>query len=911
MVQRDFGPSEFSNIPIKHRNAPLRARSENPYMTQERQSERMIRQARRAYENEFDGYQGAIATMERPELGNDKLPIFAYKEQIVESINDNQLTIIVAETGGGKSTQVPQFLVQAGYRVTHSQPRRLAAREVADRIGNEITEFWTDTPKDISSYHTAEANKITENTIIAQLTDGLLLAQDTGSHGRDVGEMDVTILDEVHEWSKIIEMELAHIRRQMIEYPERRFVIMSATMDVPLIQDFFADVLDGELPPVIEVPGRTFPVEKQEFPDQTVMQRVLLRAREMHDLNVTQRRDDFVGEVMPTGIIITAPGKRDIKDYMDELQANLPPDIAATATIIPLHSKMSDQEQNMAKRTDYPGIKIIVSTDVAKTSVTIPGLAGVIDCGYARHEDLDDGYSDSLVLYATAYADRMQWAGRCGRIAPGWYDLAKMNDDMPYISLDECEPFEQAEMLRTNPIEFVLKVAAMGSDFSDWKFVHTPKADVVAHAKESLRLLGALDEDDKITAVGRRMHEFPMRPPSARMMVEADQYSPRVRTYMAAIVAAQEAGGLPLFTQDNERRWKQLVKDRDSDLIAQLDIFTEVQYANQAKVASYDLDVKNVNRAKETYWKTLVRSNGSRDPLIPPSQEECEQIKSCIYTGMPDGMYQFAGDGEYESLSTRDTKRRTLSNRSVVMGKHQLVAGSRRQIEFYKQGVRETRDILQDITVVDDIRALGQSALKQIERRPTGEIQWHNGRPQVVTRQHLYGIDLGIEEQTEAEATVETQKFLVAHALEHPGFEQKRLRDIKKELERLNHLTQEHVMQLTQDELIGRLRQATPVGQLDPQMTDVNLSLQEVKITDYISDEDRQRILDSAPSSIPTGAGSLTLRYQSGRPIVSKYDLPTVLGFTDDFRLPDGREIYFVHERHEYTLPQLKRLHAR
>lgn len=910
MVQRDFGPGQFSNIPIRHRNAPPKIRDVNPYMTREHESARLMRQTRQIYEDEFDGYQGSVATMERPKLGNERLPIFAFKDQIIESVDDNQLVIVVAETGGGKSTQVPQFLAEAGRRVVHSQPRRMAAREVADRIGDEITDLWLDTPKDISGYHTAERNKTTENTIITQMTDGLLLAQDTGSRGRDIGEFDVTILDEVHEWSKIIEMELAYIRRQMIEHPERRFVVMSATMDVPLIQEFFADVLDGELPPVIEVPGRTYPVEKQEFSEQTVMQRAVIRAQEMYELDIRQRQDDFAGEAMPTGFIITAPGKREIGDYIDELRQILPPEIAQSAQIIPLHSKMSDQEQSMAMRTDYHGIKIIVATDVAKTSLTIPGVAGVIDGGYARHEDLDDGYNDSLVLYPTAYADRMQWAGRSGRMAPGWYDLAKMNEDMPFISLADCDPFEQAEMQRTNPIEYVLKVAAMGSDFSDWKFVHMPKPEVVDHAKKSLRLLGALDADDKITAIGRRMHEFPMSPVSARMMVEADQYSPQVRAYMAAIAASQEAGGLPLFTQDNERRWKELVQDRDSDLIAQLDIFTEIQYAKPDKIARYDIDGKNLDRAKETYRKALLRSDGSLDQLVPPSQEECQQIKACIYAGMPDGMYQFVGEGEYQNLGERDDKRRTLSNRSVVTGKHQLLAGSRRQIEFYKQGARETRDIIEGITVVDDIRALGEVALSQIDHRPTGEVRWHSGRPQVVTRQHLYGVDLGIEQVVDAKGDVRTQQILIDHALANPGFEQKRLRDIKRELERLNHLTVEGVPQLTQDELIGRLRNATPIGLLDPQMTDVNLQLQDVKLTDYISDEERGRIINNAPEVISTGSGNLAIQYHQGRPVVVRYDLRTVLGFSGDVALPDGRVVYFQDEhRKRYTVSQLKAIH--
>jgi HrpA-like RNA helicase len=484
-----------------------------------------------------------------------------------------------------------------------------------------------------------------------------------------------------------------------------------------------------------------------------------------------------------------------------------------------------------------------------------------------------------------------------------------MDDDMPFISFADRDDYEKPASQRIDPINEVLMTASMGIDFSDWKIPHPVKNEVVEYAKESLRILGAFDDDNKITAIGRRMREFPLSAVSARMMVEADQYSQQVRTYMAAIVSAQEVGGLPLFTQDNGRRWKDLVQDRDSDLIAQLDIFTAIQHEhNQAKLRRLDLDVKNVERARETYWRTIRKADGLFDDLIPPSQEECAQIKSCIYAGLPDSMYQFAGEGMYQGIGTRDRERRSLSTRSVVMGKHALVAGNGRQIEKYTKGVQKTKEILESVTVVDDIRALGKSAIKQSQWQPTGEIVWHNGRPQRLVRQHLNGVDLGVIESVPAEPDLDVQSFLIAHALENPGFEQRRIREIKKELERLNHLTAEEVPQLTQDTLTELLREATPIGLLDAPMIDVNLQLMNIERQQYISDEDRQRIIDNAPQLLTTGTGTLKVHYQNGRPIVRKYDLRTVVGFTGDFRLQDGREVYFVHNRHEYTLTQLKQV---
>lgn len=916
--KREFGPTNFNHTPLagyaSKAHVPQSALN-HAYETDGQKSLQWLYKERRDYEEaygEFEHPHGSVAVMERGPVGNEDLPIAAFKQEIIESIDNNQLTIIMAETGAGKSTQVPQFAIEAGYITTQTQPRRIAARQVTERISQELTGSWPDVSKEIFGYHTAEKNTCTENTLGKNVTDGLLLAQDSGTRGREVLEKELVIVDEAHEWGMNVEMELGFIYRQMLEHPERRFVIQSATLDAKSLQEFFAPALGGELPPVIEVPGRTFPVEKQEFPHQTAVQRALIRAQEMHDLDTVQRRDDFDGEVMPTGFAVTAPGKREIKDFIDEIRAGLPPEIAATAVILPLHSKMSDGEQNMVMRTDYPGIKIIVTTNVAKTSLTIPGLAGVIDCGYARHEDLDEGYRQNLPLFVTSKADCLQWAGRSGRIAPGWYDLVQMNEDMPFVPFAERDDYEKPASQRIDPIDYVLMTASMGIDFSDWKIPHPIRKEVVDYAKESLRMLGAFDDDNKITAIGRRMREFPLSASSARMMVHADQYSPQVRSYMAAIVSAQEAGGLPLFTQDNGRRWKDVVLDRDSDLIAQLDIFTAIQNEyNEAKLQRLDLDVKNVDRARETYWRTVRKADGSTDELIPPSQDDCAAIKSCIYAGMPDGMYQFAGEGMYQGVGTRDHEQRSLSNRSVVTGKHSLVAGTGRQIEQYVKGSKITKEILESVTVVDDIRALGGAALKQVEWKSTGEISWHDGRPQKTVRQYLHGVDLGTTETVPAEPDAEVQQFLVAHALENPGYEQRRLREMKKELEQLNHLTYDPVPQLTQDSLIGMLRQATPIGQLDPTMIDVNLQLMNIQRQRYLSDEDRQRIIENAPASIVTGTGRLAVQYRNGKPVVHKYDEQTVLGFSGDLRLGDGREVFFVYNRHEYTLAELKQLKAR
>ena len=907
MSRRNFGSLDFNNMPARGYGSNIQQQYHFPRSSHHDMVDRQPT-SRRTLSTEVQPNRTSV--LELPPLGNTELPIMAFKDRIIESIDANQLTIIIAETGGGKSTQTPQFALEAGYTVIQTQPRRIAARQLADRIGEEITTSWPDAPRDVSGFHTAEKNTCTDETLVRNVTDGLLLAQDSGASGRAAGEKELVIIDEVHEWGINVEMELGFVFEKIKNNPECRFVIQSATLDAERLQEFFADALGGELPSVIEVPGRMYPVERQEFADDTVVERALLRAEQMHRLDVRQRKESFTGDVKPTGFVVTAPGKREIKDFIDEIRAGLSAEVASSAVILPLHSKMSDAEQNMAMRTDYPGIKIIVATDVMKTSLTVPGLAGVIDCGYARHEDIDERYLQNLPLFVTSKADCSQWAGRAGRLAPGWYDLARMNDDMPFIPFDERDDYEQPASQRMNPINEVLMTASMGVDFSDWKIPHPIREDVVDYAKESLRILGALDEENKITAIGRRMRDFPLGSVSARMMVEADRHSPQVRSYIAAIVSIQEAGGLPLYTQGNGREWQKLVSDgRDSDLIAQLDVFIAIQNEhNQSRLQRLDLDVKNLERARETYWRTVRRADGDTDELILPSQDECAAIKSCIYAGMPDGMYQYAGDGLFKGVGTRDNQQRSLSDRSVVRGKHSFVAGTGRQIEHYTRGEKQTKEILELVTVIDDVRALGGFALKRSQWVPTGEMVWHNGRPQTLVRQHLDGIDLGVIESVPPNPGAEVQQFLVEHVLENPGFEQRRLRGIKKELEQLNHLTYGHVPQLTQDDLIQLLYEAAPIDLLDAPMIDVNLQLMGIERGDYISDEDRQRIIDASPSRIVIGGNTLTITYRGGRPVVRRYDMSVVIHGAGALQLDDGRDIYFVYNRQEYTAEQLRSL---
>lgn len=911
--EQRLNPVNVTNL-SREKLRPLTPDSSGYYKNPDEQHRQELDRFRREYRAFSEEINGSDAPRET--LGNQELPIAAYKEQIVQAIEENQLIIIQAETGSGKSTQVPQFALEAGYDVVQTQPRRVAAREVTDRIGKEIMAKWGDVSSEISAYHTAEKNTTTERTRIKNVTDGLLLAQDGGVKGREVSRPEVVVIDEVHEWNMNIEMELAFVLRQLQEYPDRRFVIQSATLDAKELQAYFAQALDGELPPIIEVEGRTYPVEMHEHPDEELVSFAVERAKQRFE-QIQGQKDVPLDERQPTAIMITAPGKREIADWIDEITAALPQEISQTAAVLPLHSRLNDAEQNMALRTDYEGLKIIVATNAAKTSLTIPDIAEVIDSGYARHVELDSDGFERLMLIPTSKADRMQWAGRAGRVAPGEYHLVNM-PDMPFVPMEKCLPYEVPEAQRTDPVRHVLRSAAMGVDFAELKLVHPIKGEVIDHAKETLRLLGALDEQNQVTSIGKRMNEFPLSPASARMVVQADQYSPQVRSYIAAIAGAQEAGGLPSFMQDNGRRWKTLLENEDSDLLAQLDIFIKMQNINSsAKMKEYDLDEKNLRKARETYWKVVRLSDGYRGELESPSLEEIEQLKRCIYSGMPDGLYKYAGDLKYVGIDTRESRLREASNRSVLRTKSDHVVATPREIEKYVKGVRVPKDIIENITRADPkvfVEQLSVTALSRVTKRPIGEVRWLSGRPHVETESYLGNVATGITELTPAQPGRETQDFIIAHALENPGVAQRHIRSIKKHLEELQHLTPHPIPQLSQSQFEQMLRDATPIGQHDLAMTDVNLSLRQVTLRDYISEEQEYEIRAAAPASIETSVGTIALQYRNGRPVAKSANLEALLaGSLEDIALPDGRLVYFVvkdegHDgrRREYILSQIR-----
>jgi hypothetical protein len=820
------------------------------------------------FENEF------------PRLGNPELPVYGYRDVFGRAVDENPITIVVGETGSGKSTQLPQMLVERGYRVIQSQPRRLAARMLAERMQSEIEGvIGEERAAGMVGYQTSEHSTLTSDTQISVITDGIQLLKQLNSEPAD-GEKRVYMLDEVHECNTNIEVSIAVIKRHIARHPESRFVLTSATMDAHSLAQYFADVTD-EVPPVIEVPGRTHTIERLEEPRSTVFDEICKSATNDPDKD----------------ILVFLPGKREISDTMDALLRGLPEDIRNTATILPLHAKLGADTQAKVNQLTS-GLKIILATNVAQTSLTIDGIEVVIDSGLERRVELDAGGIEGLRILPVSQADCDQRAGRTGRVGPGKYILTRYDKDIPHTMYEDRPKYPKAEILRSDIDRTTLRTASVGIDLAGLELFHKLDPASIARSKESLYNLGALDQYGQITDIGRKMDAFPVHPTRARMLMEALPYSERVRAQLAAIVSSMEVGGLQYFAPDVGKAWMELTDEDSSDLLAQLDLFIAVQDKTDAELAALDLDVQAVRHAQELYRKVMHRGNVGEVTLEAPSSEDRKALESAICAGLVNHVYTHVGDGNYRAIGgLGDAAIRELSRRSVVAGWPQLVVGRPYRIEAMRGGKPYAKDILEGITAVSHPKILGNVATEHLVTFQPQQLTWRRGVLSEVNAAVLFGsLELGTTTETDAPQTPGNVAYMRGSLLANPGPAQRDLRQIKRELEALADMANAPIPQLTQNDFLDLLDAAIQsAGELDQSRIDNALreimALQGIMLDRFVSQAEIAAIYENAPPSITISGQMLPVAYRHGTPYVTRANLNLVPDCPPSLYLPDGREI--------------------
>ncbi|MDN3904050.1 ATP-dependent RNA helicase HrpA [Arthrobacter sp. YD2] len=456
-----------------------------------------------------------------------QLPVSERREDIMAAIAANQVTVIAGETGSGKTTQIPKMCLELGLAekglIGHTQPRRLAARTVAERIASELDVEIGDEV----GFQVRFTGETSRKTKVKLMTDGILLAEI--QHDPKLKKYSTIIIDEAHERSLNIDFILGYLRRLLPERPDLKVIITSATIDPQRFAEHFA--LDGKPAPIIEVSGRTFPVEIRYRPlnqpadggsDEDGIEDELEEDRDPVDA-VCDAVDELSREA-PGDVLVFFSGEREIRDAADALRSSVSrnPRLANTE-ILPLYARLSLAEQH---KVFSPGRnrRIVLATNVAETSLTVPGIKYVIDTGTARISRYSHRTKvQRLPIERISQASANQRSGRCGRVSDGIAIRLYSQEDF------ESRPeFTDPEILRTNLAAVILQMAAMGvakgpKDVSDFPFVQPPDSKAVNDGAVLLRELGALHPKGGITPVGRKLSQLPVDPRLGRMIVEAGQ----------------------------------------------------------------------------------------------------------------------------------------------------------------------------------------------------------------------------------------------------------------------------------------------------------------------------------------------------------------------------------------------------
>lgn len=836
-------------------------------------------------------------------LGNEVLPVYAERYKIADTVLKNTFTFIKTETGSGKSTQVPQILHDTSLfnTIIVTQPRRMAARNVFERIRYELgTKLGEDAAAQLTSFQTAGERSGPNDAKIKVVTDGLEVARQADDGA--IAEGDVIIIDELHEDNENIEILFAWAKRAGARNPNLRFVFLSATIDAA-DRAHYLEEATGQPVPIIEIAGRQHSIEMREEPESDAVTQTLKAAAEIYD-----QQQEAVTEF--NRILVFVPGKGEIEDTIDQIRKRLPPHIVKLAHIHPLHAKLSPAQQQAAI-AKYPGIAITVATEVAETSLTVEGVKYVVDSGYSRRIEIDQEGVRGLMLRPISKAACRQRAGRAGRLVDGIYIATRLNAETDYMSYEDREDYPMPAILRADLARTTLRLAARGFNIAMFDFYHTVKPEAIERAQSLLRMLGALDIDNGITDMGRRMDEFPVCATSARMLIEAEskKLPQQTRAYLAAMVAAKEVGGLPYFARGVSKRWEELTEETSSDMLVQLDILTGVQDMDLKQLAELDLDVQNVVRAREQYQKIAKKISAYKPILAPPTEAERNKLKECIYAGQIGSMFMHIGAGKYRHLGGTATER-SISRRSRVTGRPEALVGDMYRIEYWKDGERFTDNIVEHPTGAT-LRDLGKVAshLVQIEH---GEIVYRDGTFKQKTKKLLHGVDL--KEPSEVLASPDVpgyQETLIDFALENPGDNQKALRKVKKQLEEYRRIAKDYVPQITHDELKELLREATSGGITEPWEIDSKLGYlmqsKNLYLDTYLSAQRRSQIERDAPKVIVAEDVTLLIKYSNSQPSIVGYDKHDIVELTEEIFLEDGRQVYFAHGSQRYTLTQIKR----
>ncbi|MGX6449261.1 ATP-dependent RNA helicase HrpA, partial [Patulibacter sp. S7RM1-6] len=499
----------------------------------------------------------------------EELPVSARRDDLLAAIRDHQVVVVAGETGSGKTTQIPKMCLELGRgvrgQIAHTQPRRIAARTVAERIADELG-----TPiGEAVGYSVRFNDRSGENTLVRLMTDGLLLAEI--QRDRLLRRYDTIIIDEAHERSLNIDFLLGVVKQLLPRRPDLKVVITSATIDPERFAKHFDDA------PIVEVSGRTYPVEVRYRP-----------VNDPDDDEADRDQIEAIGDAVaelereaPGDVLVFLSGEREIRDTAEALRGRFGTGDGQRRgpgiEVLPLYARLSSEEQQRVFRRSPSGKRrVVLATNVAETSLTVPGIKYVVDPGTARISRYSARLKvQRLPIEPVSQASANQRKGRCGRTSDGICIRLFSEEDF------EARPeFTDPEILRTNLAAVILQMAALGlGEIADFPFLEPPDRPQIRDGVMLLEELGALKQDEpdpkkRLTPVGRTLAALPIDPRLGRMVLEADRLGCTEEVVViAAALSIQDPRERPQDKQEAAQQAHARFKHEGSDFLSFLDLW--------------------------------------------------------------------------------------------------------------------------------------------------------------------------------------------------------------------------------------------------------------------------------------------------------------------------------------------------
>jgi ATP-dependent helicase HrpA len=580
----------------------------------------------------------------------ESLPVSARRDEIARALQAHQVIVVCGETGSGKTTQLPKIALtlgrgkaNSGKLIGHTQPRRIAASSVAARIASELNSPLGE----VVGFKVRFTDRLSAGASVKLMTDGILLAESQSDPL--LRAYDTIIIDEAHERSLNIDFLLGHLKQILPRRPDLKVIVTSATIDA----DRFSNHFNGA--PVIQVSGRMFPVEQRWRPFEETRER---------DLNIAIA--EGVDELWRTGtgdILIFLPGEREIRECADHLRKHLAHDPRHRhAQILPLFARLSAAEQDEVF-SPHGAPRIVIATNVAETSLTVPGIRYVIDAGLARVKRYSyRNKVEQLQIEPISQAAANQRAGRCGRVADGI--CIRLYDEKDFAGRPR---FTDPEILRSSLAGVILRMKSLNlGAVEDFPFLEPPPGKAIADGYALLSELGAVDDDNELTAIGRELAHLPLDPRVGRMILEArERQSLSEVLIIASALSGQDVRDRPIEQQQNADAKHKPFDDEKSEFMGTVKLWQWIEEARgshghkdggdthklsnrqqEQRLRDHFISVRRVREWRDIHSQllTVVKDNGWR---LNPTPATYEQMHLALLAGLLGNIGLKAEDDEY------------------------------------------------------------------------------------------------------------------------------------------------------------------------------------------------------------------------------------------------------------------------